>query len=109
MYAQSKYSKSIQNFDTAIDLFKDNDKLGSSLSDSFRGRALCNFELDNKNKAISDMSNAIKYDKKNGLLWLTRGNIFYKMGREKKACDDYEKACQLNETRGCEGYNLYCK
>lgn len=102
-YAKNLYKKSTKNFSQAVDIAKASNN-ENMLSDIYHGRALGYYNLEKYSKAFSDMSNAIKRDKKNGYLYIARGLISNEMRRYTQECKDYKEACDLGYSKGCEYY-----
>jgi serine/threonine protein kinase len=103
-YAKNIYNESLKNFSYAIDIGKKENGEETIVSEAYRGRSQCYYNLNELKKAFSDMSNAIKRDKNNGWLYSLRGQISSGMRKNKQACKDYKKACDLGYEKACSSY-----
>ena len=63
--------------------------------------------MGSENAAISDFSEAMKFEPDNAAAYFNRAMA--KDGLDQPNCDDLEKACDLGSEDGCKSYNEGCK
>lgn len=82
------------------------DSLDFSTAYRFRGALF--LKKEKLNKAINDLTSALKYNPKDQYALATRAECYKMMGLKDKACEDYRKAADLGFVRLYEVIKEYC-
>ena len=77
-------------------------------SDAYRFRGLIYYERDDYERAIDDLTNAIKYNNTNFYAFYNRGGIYKTIGEKEKACKDFFEAVDLGFTLIYDDVIEYC-
>ncbi len=61
--------------------------------------ALTHYKMDNIQQALNSLETAITIDPKNRILWTLQGDIAMDEGEKMKACESWERAAELGDTK----------
>jgi tetratricopeptide (TPR) repeat protein len=78
------------------------------LATALRFRGNIYFESDSLQNAIIDFTKAISYNPNDDLSFVSRGELYRKLGEKDKACDDFRKAADLGLVAIYETIKEYC-
>lgn len=105
-YEKKDYVKSYRNYCHAI-------KLNPTFYQAYWERANVEIKMDSLEKAIDDMTVYIESSPERVLLekaYNQRAGILFKAGYKSDACNDWNLACELNQSNApCDQYRLHCK
>jgi tetratricopeptide (TPR) repeat protein len=97
-YIQGNYKDAIADFDNAI-------KLNPELVEAYTNQAAAIIsQKGDFNKAQALLTKAIQLDPQHASAYLNRGIVYYELGNQKKAIDDYDKTIQLSQSTYPEVY-----
>jgi tetratricopeptide (TPR) repeat protein len=91
-YVQGNYKDAIADFDNAI-------KINPELVEAYTNQAAAIIaQKGDLNKAQALLTKAIQLDPQHASAYLNRGIVYYELGNQKKAIDDYDKTIQLSQS-----------
>ncbi|HIE45093.1 MAG TPA: hypothetical protein EYP87_02725 [Flavobacteriaceae bacterium] len=94
--------------DTAYEYFLEVLKSEPKNPKAFYGISQIEFKKQNNNKALDMINVAMRYEKENTDFFYLRGKIYLSLRQDKKALNDFEKACNLSDDydKQCRDYLL---
>jgi len=99
--AQS-YEKAIQDYSSAISIQADH--IGAHIN-----RALTYNQMGLNNEALADLERCIELDANHGPFYSLKGRILLDQGKNKQACQLFEKAISLGDTSIIDLFNTNCQ
>ena len=75
---------------------------------AYYNRATCKSQLDDIGAGVSDMDEAIRIEPKNAMYYKQRGNFYYQLKENAKACFDWRKAVEFGDEKARFQIDKYC-
>ena len=75
---------------------------------AYYNRATCKSQMDDFGAGISDMDEAIRIEPKNATYYKQRGNFYYQLKDNTKACFDWRKAVEYGDAKARFQIEKYC-
>ena len=97
-YYISDYANAVEDFTKSIGYGKN----------SYFNRAMCKEELTDYQGAIEDFTKAIDKDSNDSSSYFHRGEIYYKLNQNDKACSDWSKAGELGKAESYDKIKEFC-
>jgi tetratricopeptide (TPR) repeat protein len=90
------------NFEEALKLSNEAIAKYPADPDAYVARSLALASLGDNEGALADAEHAIELDPASGAAYFAKGTALLRMGRADEARDNFARACDLGETRGCK-------
>lgn len=91
----------------AIDYFTQAIRLDPNNANTYHARGMAYDQLGRYAEAVADLSCAVSLYPDNAEYYNNRGNAYYAMNKLAEARRDWEKACDMGSTHGCENLERF--
>jgi tetratricopeptide (TPR) repeat protein len=135
--AREKYSRALDDFNSAIDLnpkdilyrcylgrgvsylnlleyeqaladLSASIQQNDTVAGAYYSRAMANYELHDYTAAISDFQKTLDFSEGNAALYFNLGMSHYRLNEKEKACPNFNKSCSMGNTNACRMSLMEC-